>query len=115
MQLLQTQLSLPRRDCTSPFVYHTVFLWLCPCGSLLQDPMLDVNGCILRCRDELGCALQRTPPRPAFFEALREELSASSGDSTATTDGLRLDEAGLRALVWHTPIHRTHVYCDRFS
>lgn len=61
------------------------------------------QGYMLRCRDELGIALQRTPPHPAFFEALREELSASSGDSTATTDGLRLDEAGVRALVCHPP------------
>ena len=57
------------------------------------------HSCSLRCSDELGAALQKTPPRPAFFEALREELSASSGDSAATTDGLRLDEAGLRAQV----------------
>lgn len=51
-------------------------------------------------REELGSALQATPPKPAFFEALREELSASSGESAATvTDDPRFDEACQRAQV----------------
>ena len=62
-------------------------------------------------REELGTALQETPPKPAFFEALREELSASSGESAATVaDDLRFDEACQRAQVTDLgPLSRLHV------
>ena len=82
---------------------------LCQNGQFPVSCWTLIQKCVLCCRDELGSALQKMPPRPAFFEALREELSASSGDSTATTDGLRLDEAGLRALVRHTALLYPHM------